>query len=232
MKARAFKENANPSDIVEVIVDIYPESSVPTVTADTTSDQYEIGNDYANLFMKVNNPQGFTIQAYGFNLYNVDTEDMQSYENNNLNGLNKTSFGVRFPLKGLSTGTYTYTFYVMIEGLGILESNTESFTIGTPFPHVHTYDDGIITQQPSCFEDGVMTYTCTTCDAETEGHTKTEIIPAFGEHAAPDEHGNCSRCGDHILDVCKWCGKQHKGFFQGIIGFFHNILTAIFGKKY
>ena len=232
LKARAFKENANPSDIVEVIVDIYPESSVPTVTADTTSDQYEIGNDYANLFMKVNNPQGFTIQAYGFNLYNVDTEDMQSYENNNLNGLNKTSFGVRFPLKGLSTGTYTYTFYVMIEGLGILESNTESFTIGTPPPHVHTYDDGIITQQPSCFEDGVMTYTCTTCDAETEGHTKTEIIPAFGEHAAPDEHGNCSRCGDHILDVCKWCGKQHKGFFQGIIGFFHNILAAIFGKKY
>lgn len=232
LKARAFKADANPSDIVEVIVDIYPESSVPTVTADTTSEQYEIGDDYANLFMKVNNPQGFTIQAYGFTLCNVDTEDMQSYENNNLNGLNRTAFGVRFPLQGLEAGTYTYNFYVMIEGLGILESNTESFTIGTPVPHVHTYDDGIITQQPSCFEDGVMTYTCTTCDAETEGHTKTEIIPAFGEHAAPDEHGDCERCGTHLIDVCAWCGGQHEGFFQGIIGFFHRIFAALFGAKY
>lgn len=33
-------------------------------------------------------------------------------------------------------------------------------------------------------------------------------------------------------DVCKWCGKTHEGFFQKIIGFFHNILAAILGAKY
>ena len=33
-------------------------------------------------------------------------------------------------------------------------------------------------------------------------------------------------------NLCKWCGKVHEGFFQKIIGFFHNILAAIFGAKY
>ncbi len=33
-------------------------------------------------------------------------------------------------------------------------------------------------------------------------------------------------------DVCKWCGKTHEGFFQGIIGFFHRIFAALFGAKY
>ena len=32
--------------------------------------------------------------------------------------------------------------------------------------------------------------------------------------------------------VCPWCGGQHEGFFQKIIGFFHNILAKIFGAKY
>lgn len=144
-------------------------------------------------------------------------------------------------------------------------------------PHVHTYDNGVVTKEATCMEEGVMTYTCTTCDIDTEGHIKTEPIgknpanhaaygtvvndkldatctdkgytgntvcegcgstisngseiPALG-HTSPDKHGNCERCGEHIQDVCKWCGKQHKGFFQGIIGFFHKILAAIFGAKY
>lgn len=31
---------------------------------------------------------------------------------------------------------------------------------------------------------------------------------------------------------CPWCGGQHEGFFQSIVGFFHRILAAIFGAKY
>lgn len=31
---------------------------------------------------------------------------------------------------------------------------------------------------------------------------------------------------------CPWCGGQHEGFFQKIVGFFHRILAAIFGAKY
>ena len=34
-------------------------------------------------------------------------------------------------------------------------------------------------------------------------------------------------------NVCKWCGGNHdNGFFQKIIGFFHNIFASIFGSKY
>ena len=33
-------------------------------------------------------------------------------------------------------------------------------------------------------------------------------------------------------DYCHWCGQVHEGFFQKIIGFFHNILARIFGNKY
>lgn len=39
-------------------------------------------------------------------------------------------------------------------------------------PHTHTWDDGVITKQPTCTEPGVKIYTCS-C-----GETKTEIIPA------------------------------------------------------
>ena len=232
LKARAFKANMNPSPVAEMTLEVVPESDIPAVSAVTNVSQYEVGADYAKICMKLENPEGFAINAYGYTIYNENTEDVRDYENTSIAGATDTVLGKVFTVSDLAPGTYVYSFYAEIEDIGYVTSESESFTIGTPPPHVHTYDDGIITQQPSCFEDGVMTYTCTTCDAETEGHTKTEIIPAFGEHAAPDEHGNCSRCGDHILDVCKWCGKQHNGFFQKIIGFFHNILAAIFGKKY
>ena len=32
--------------------------------------------------------------------------------------------------------------------------------------------------------------------------------------------------------VCPWCGGQHVGFFQGIIGFFHGIFAKLFGARY
>ena len=33
-------------------------------------------------------------------------------------------------------------------------------------------------------------------------------------------------------NMCHWCGQVHEGFFQKIIGFFHNILAKIFGNKF
>jgi len=33
-------------------------------------------------------------------------------------------------------------------------------------------------------------------------------------------------------NVCPWCGGVHEGLIQGIIGFFHRILAAIFGARY
>ena len=151
------------------------------------------------------------------------------------------------------------------------------YTLEQQVPHAHTYDEGVVTKAATCKETGVMTYTCTTCEEGTEGHTRTETIPvdtlnhasygttltgavepgcetagytgdtvcngcgavvSYGKavdalgHTSPDSHGNCERCGAHLTDVCKWCGGQHEGFFQKIIGFFHRILASIFGAKY
>ncbi len=41
--------------------------------------------------------------------------------------------------------------------------------------HEHSWDEGTITTQPTCTEDGVKTFTCTEC-----GETKTEVIEALG----------------------------------------------------
>ncbi len=46
-----------------------------------------------------------------------------------------------------------------------------------PEPHVHTWDNGIVTV-PYCFQDGEITYTCTTC-----GEKKVEKVSAVGHHA-------------------------------------------------
>ena len=61
----------------------------------------------------------------------------------------------------------------------------------------HTYNDGAITTNPTCTDEGEKTYTCTKC-----GHTKTEVVDALG-HLYVD--GVCGLCGekepcDHLWD--------------------------------
>lgn len=70
--------------------------------------------------------------------------------------------------------------------------------------HVHTWDDGVMTLQPTCTAEGVMTFTCTEC-----GETYTESVSATGHswsewtvvtEATVDHDGvkerTCSRCGE------------------------------------
>ena len=49
----------------------------------------------------------------------------------------------------------------------------------------HTWDDGVVTTEPTCTTEGVKTYTCTNpncaaCIALGSAATKTEVIPALG----------------------------------------------------
>ena len=69
----------------------------------------------------------------------------------------------------------------------------------------HTYDEGKETTAPGCETTGVKTYTCSVCDAETEGHTKTESIPAKG-HAY-------SETKDAVKSVEATCGAAGKDVF-------------------
>ena len=70
------------------------------------------------------------------------------------------------------------------------ELTAEGSVNGTSGNHVHTWDEGTVTVEPTCAEAGVMTYTCTA----GKGFTKTEEIAATGEHTW--ENGKCSVCGE------------------------------------
>ena len=66
--------------------------------------------------------------------------------------------------------------------------------------HTHAWDTGIVTQEPTCTEDGEKTYTCTCGDTKTEpikalGHDLKETVitePTCG--TAGSKEVTCSRC--------------------------------------
>lgn len=59
----------------------------------------------------------------------------------------------------------------------------------------HRWGEGVVTKQPSCAEEGEMTFTCADC-----GATKAEPIEKTGDHTY-----------DHRCDpICNVCGKQRK----------------------
>lgn len=70
--------------------------------------------------------------------------------------------------------------------------------------HIHAFDNGVITTNPTCEETGVKTYTCTEC-----GETKTEEIPAMGHVEVIDEaiEATCSETGLTQGKHCSRCGK-------------------------
>lgn len=72
----------------------------------------------------------------------------------------------------------------------------------------HSWNEGVVTTEPTCTERGVKTYTCTKCDA-----TKTEIVGAtghsFGDWTEKDgnEHTRvCSKCQTSETEAHSWDG--------------------------
>ena len=53
----------------------------------------------------------------------------------------------------------------------------------------HSWDEGTVTKEATCTEDGEIVYTCTVC-----GETYTEVIPATG-HTDADGDNICDTCG-------------------------------------
>lgn len=56
------------------------------------------------------------------------------------------------------------------------ENPTEG-DVEEPIPHEHVWDEGIEAKTPTCKEEGVKIFTCTTC-----GEVKTEILEKTTEH--------------------------------------------------
>lgn len=77
----------------------------------------------------------------------------------------------------------------------------------------HSWDNGTVTKEATCTEDGEMTYTCILC-----GETRTEVIP--GGHkwesdwsTTDEKHWHeCSVCGER----CEHEGEHDFEWFEGI----------------
>ncbi|HIQ61182.1 MAG TPA: hypothetical protein IAD31_06260, partial [Candidatus Enterenecus faecium] len=99
-------------------------------------------------------------------------------------------------------GAGTATLSATVAG----QTVTCSVTV-TQAPCQHQWDDGVVTTEPTCTQDGVRTYTCQLC-----GATKTEAIPATGHtvvidpavaptctHTGLTEGSHCSVCNTVIV---------------------------------
>ena len=67
----------------------------------------------------------------------------------------------------------------------------------------HTWNSGVVTKAATCKEEGVKTYTCTTCSA-----TKTETIAKLTTHT----YGSWTKVNDTThKHVCSVCSKEETG---------------------
>lgn len=85
------------------------------------------------------------------------------------------------------------------------EPTTEPTTETTePTEHSHQWESGVVTKEPSCTENGEMTYSCTGCQ-----ETKTEVIDAKGHETTVTGAKKATYFAKgHTGDtVCRVCGE-------------------------
>ena len=68
----------------------------------------------------------------------------------------------------------------------------------------HSYDEGKVTTDPTCTEEGVKTFTCAICD-----DTYTESVDALGheEEEIPAKAPTCTEAGLTAGVKCSVCGE-------------------------
>ena len=73
----------------------------------------------------------------------------------------------------------------------------------------HTWDEGVVTTEPTCTKEGVKTCTCTEC-----GETKTEVIPLAAhtyKKTAEKIDPTCTEAGKTATYKCEVCGNVFGG---------------------
>lgn len=86
--------------------------------------------------------------------------------------------------------------------------NNDNHNNNTEKPHVHKYNSGIVTKEPTCTDTGVKTYTCVDGD-----HSYDEKIPALGhDYVTRTETVTVKEAWDEpVLEpryICNGCGKS------------------------
>lgn len=87
-------------------------------------------------------------------------------------------------------------------------SNNDNHNDNTEKPHVHKYNSGVVTKEPTCTDTGVKTYTCVNND-----DSYTETIPALGhDYVTRTETVTVKEAWDEpVLEpryICNGCGKS------------------------
>lgn len=90
------------------------------------------------------------------------------------------------------------------------DGNNGNHNDNTEKPHVHKYNSGVVTKEPTCTDTGVKTYTCVDSD-----DSYTETIPALGHNPVQrTETVTTKEAWDEpVLEpryICNGCGKQFK----------------------
>lgn len=122
---------------------------------------------------------------------------------------------------GLSVGTNIYGFKLedgvlkyALQTVPVLQESQSKYIHTAPLPGVppctnHEWDDGTVTKEATCFQEGVKTFTCMQCSA-----SKTETIPKTNEHKSTEirnrKEATCKEAGYSGDTYCKDCGTQLK----------------------
>lgn len=88
--------------------------------------------------------------------------------------------------------------------------NNSNHNDNTEKPHVHKYNSGVVTKEPTCTDTGIKTYTCVDGD-----DSYTETIPALGhDYVTRTETVTVKEAWDEpVLEpryICCGCGKSFK----------------------
>ena len=99
---------------------------------------------------------------------------------------------------------------------------THTYTEVVPATGEHTWDDGVVTTEPTCTEKGEKTLTCTVC-----GATETAEIPANGHTFDEDGDYKAPTCTEdgYSNGKCTVCGETQDGVVLPATG--HNYESVV-----
>lgn len=183
-----------------------------TGNTDISFDTYGLNNiseDSASISTWFSNSNGYTISSYGF-LIGESFKTLKKVEV--FSDIGWTRAETKCEIKNYagelkSSTNYVVRFYLTI-GSQTYYSDYICFSTLSPIEDIekeHIWNEGIVTNEATCTEEGVKIFTCTNC-----GETRKEIIPAKG-HARKYYTNNdgthsatCSNCGETEVTNCSY----------------------------
>ena len=227
-----------------LLVAILIVTSLATVAAaqvvspgDTVEIPVTVSGEFANFLVSISADPGLTIQSItgaGASVVSSATSGKANWAS--AGNVSEFTFYVNVKVDTETPGTYYVSASLERASKAVsMEEDTEdgvangfvatsvslsggSVTIEAPkAPECdHDWGTGVVTKEPTCEEDGVMTYTCTKCS-----ETKTETILATGHSWGDWKYDDTN----HWL-ICNVCGKTsekeaHNHNIEGDDGYYY-----------